>query len=232
MKKVLAQGTKYIFGVFGLAILGLLMSLTYQALQRLFPASFLNQMWGLVLFDFAAICWALAFVFGSETITQYAVAAIGFIAGFIGTLLMVAAEVVLGQNLFTADNSQIGQWVVYGFVLATVIQSALVYAHHAGGQEIRQRIDVGIARGEITTEAIKQATATLDAERGELARTITSEIITQVKRDLNLPILADPRMPFLPANREYEQVIPSPVIDQSRQAEGVTQPPFPNPDGN
>jgi apolipoprotein N-acyltransferase len=227
MKKVLAQATKYIFGVFGIAILGLLMSLTYQALQRIFPTSFINTIWGLVLFDIAAICWALAFVFGSETVTQYAVSAIGFLVGFLGTLGMVAAEVILGQSMFVANAEQISQWLVYGFIGATALHAALLYGHHAGAQEIKQRIDVGIARGEITTEAIKQATATLDAERGRLAETITREIVDQVKRDLNIPILADPRMPFLPADpKQYEQAIPHPTIqDQANKPSN----PFPKP---
>jgi len=229
MKKVLAQGTKYIFGAFGIAILGLLMSLTYQALQRIFPTSFINTIWGLVLFDIAAICWALAFVFGSETVTQYAVSAIGFLVGFIGTLGMVAAEVVLGQSMFVANAEQISQWLVYGFIGATALHAALLYGHHAGAQEIRQRIDVGIARGEITTEAIKQAAATLDAERGRLAETITREIVDQVKRDLNIPILADPRMPFLPADpKQYEQAIPHPILTPAKKDEPkLAENPFP-----
>lgn len=145
MRKVLAQGTKYIFGAFGIAILGLLMSLTYQALQRIFPTSLINQIWGLVLFDIAAICWALAFVFACETVAQYAISAIGFLTGFLGTLGMVAAEVLLGQSLFTADNTQIGQWIVYGFVGATALHAALLYAHHGSAQEIKQRIEIGRA---------------------------------------------------------------------------------------
>jgi apolipoprotein N-acyltransferase len=226
MKKVLAQGTKYVFGVFGIAILGLLMSLTYQALQRIFPTSFINTIWGLVLFDIAAICWALTFVYGSETVTQYAVSAIGFLTGFLGTLGMVAAEVILGQALFTTNAEQISQWLVYGFIGATAIHAALLYGHHASSQAIKQRIDVGIARGEITTEAIKQATATLDAERVQLAETITREIVDQVKRDLNIPILADPRMPFLPADpNQFQQTTNSPALTKDEPLSA--EPPFP-----
>jgi hypothetical protein len=186
MKKVLGNITKYIFGAFGIAILGLLMSLTYQALGRIFPGSFSNQLWGLILFDIGAICWALAFVFASETVQQYAVSAIGFLTGFLGTLLMVGAEVVLGQNLITTNTQEIGQWMVYGFIGATALHAILLYAYHAGGQEIKQRIDVGIAKGEITTEAINQATKTLDEEKAMLAKTLKQDILSQVKRDLGL----------------------------------------------
>ena len=43
-----------------------------------------------------------------------------------------------------------------------------------------------MARGEIVTEAISQATKTLDAQKAELAHTIHQDIVSQVKRDLGL----------------------------------------------
>jgi len=201
MKKVLAQTTAYIFGAFGIAIIGLLMSLTYQAMQRIFPNNFGNQIWGLVLFDIAAITWALAFVFHSKSTGQYAVSAIGFLAGFLGTLGMVAAEVLLsGQTLTPDQTARIAQWIVYIFIGATILQAALIYAHHGSAPDISEKIEVGIARGEIVTEARKQATAALDTEKVNLAITLRNEIIAQVKRDLDIPILADSRMPIIPAN--------------------------------
>jgi hypothetical protein len=186
MKKVLSNITSYIFGGFCVAILGLLMTLTYQALGRIFPNSFTDQIWGLILFDLGAMCWALAFAFASKTTAQYAIASLGFATGFLGTLLMVGAEVILGQSLMTTDTAEIGQWMVYGFIAATALHAILIYAHHANGPEIKQQIDVGIAKGEITSEAIKQATAELDEEKVNLARTIRQGIVTDVKRELGL----------------------------------------------
>ena len=208
MKKVLAQGTKYIFGAFAIAVIGLLMSLTYQAMQRIFPGNFGNQIWGLVLFDIAAISWALAFVFHSESVTQYAVSAIGFLVGFIGTLGMVAAEVVLGQDLMTANTQQIGQWIVYGFIGATALHAALIYAHHASTPDISEKINIGIARGEIVTAAITQATKSLEADKAQLAQSITQEIIDRVKRDLEIPIPAKDTV-FDPSPRTFEQTAPA-----------------------
>lgn len=186
MKKVLATGTKFIFGAFGLAILGLLMSLTYQALGRVFPGSPVNQMWGLINFDIAAMIWALAFVFACQTTGQYAAALIGFLTGFIGTLIMVAAEVILGQSLIAANNEEIGRWMIYGFIGATILHATLLYIHHYNGQEIRQKVDIGIARGEVTTDAIKQAQAIIEQDRHLLARTIAADMVADVKRELGL----------------------------------------------
>ncbi|MBI1792966.1 MAG: hypothetical protein HYR70_02080 [Chloroflexi bacterium] len=186
MKKVIASAAGILFAVFSVAILGLLMSLTFGALGMLFPGSFTNQIWGLVLFDIAAMVWALVFVFKSESTSQYAIAAIGFIAAFLGTLGMVAVDVMLGGQTYVKVEDWVGQWLVYGFVIMTAIHSALLYAHHATAPNISEKINVGIARGEIVSEAVKQATQSLEVQKAELAKTIHEDIVNQVKRDLGL----------------------------------------------
>lgn len=211
MKKVLATGTKYIFGAFAFAILGLLMSLTYQALGRIFPDSPVNQIWGLVLFDIAAIVWALAFVFACQTTGQYAAALIGFLTGFAGTLIMVGAEVMLGQTLTPANSAEIGRWLIYGFIGATALHATLLYLHHYNGQEIRQKVDVGIARGEVTTEAIRQAQGIIEQEKHSLARTIADGIVSDVKRELGLyPVEGTPFEP-----KQLTVHAPTPSQDQA-----------------
>jgi hypothetical protein len=202
MKKVLGSISGFVFAAFGLAVLALLMSLTYGALQKLFPGNFANQMWGIVLFDIATMVWAVTFVFQSKSTAQYAIAAIGFITGFLGTLGMVAAEVMLsGQNLAQVDTSQIGQWMVYGFIVVTAIHVFLLYAHHASAPEIAEQISVGVARGEVVSKAIKDATNTIEAEKHELSRAIYYDIVSQVKRDLGV-IEVNPSMPFIPITQE------------------------------
>jgi hypothetical protein len=176
------------------------MSLTFGALGKLFPDNFMNQIWGLVLFDIAAMIWALVFVFKSESTMQYALAAIGFIGAFVGTLAMVAVEVMMGGQTFIEVESWVGEWLVYGYVIFTALHSALLYAHHATAPDIHEKINVGIARGEIVTEAIKQATDSLEVQKAALARSIHADIVAQVKRDLGLPsgqILDLPALPIM-----------------------------------
>jgi len=187
MIKVLGKAAGILFAAFGIAILGLLMSLTFGALGKLFPDNFTNQIWGLVLFDIAAMIWALAFVYKSESTGQYAVAAIGFVAAFVGTLGMVAVEVLLSGQEYVEVQSWVGQWMVYGFIIVTAIHAALLYAHHATAPDIHQKINVGVARGEIVTTAITQATHRLEVEKESLARSIHDDIVAQVKRDLGIP---------------------------------------------
>lgn len=218
MKKVLSAMAGIIFAVFSIAILGMLMSFTWGALGMLFPGSFTNQIWGMVMFDIAAICWGLAFVFKSSSVGQYAAAGIGFVVAFLGTLLMVAAEVIMGGQTFV-QNVNMGQYLVYGFVIVTAIHAALVYFHHASAPEIREQISVGVARGEIVTHAIEKATRELDAEKEELSHTITQDIISKAKRDLGL--IPAQGTPFQPK----EQTSETAKLQEDAKSDGASFPP-------
>jgi apolipoprotein N-acyltransferase len=222
MKKVLQTASKYIFAAFGVAVLALLMSLTYSALARIFPDSLTNRMWGLVMFDIAAMCWALSFVFGSESTGQYATSAIGFIVAFVGTLGMVGAEVMLSSGQIVSDD--ISRWMVYGFIIVTALHAALLYAHHATAPDIHEKINVGIARGEIVTTAIQQATRELDESKAELAVTIHRDIVSQVKRDLGL----SPAEGTVFKRRKYQQMTIPAILDDKPEEDNGEQPrPFP-----
>lgn len=93
--------------------------------------------------------------------------------------------------------------MVYGFVIMTAIHSALLYAHHSAAPNIHEKINVGIARGEIVTEAITQATKTLEAEKSALAQSIHADIVNQVKRDLGLHRSQVLDLPALPVENPY-----------------------------
>lgn len=234
MKKVIGQAAGILFAVFSIAILGLLMSMTFGALGKLFPDNFTNQIWGLVLFDIAAMIWALAFVFNSESTGQYALSAIGFIAAFVGTLGMVAVEALMSGQTFVEVSPWVGQWLVYGFVLMTALHSALLYAHHAAAPNIHEKINVGIARGEIVTEAIKQATQSLDVQKAALAVSIHHDIVNQVKRDLGMSRGQVIDLPALPVSYNTPTITPT---TQAKKAPGLPlmqlwQSLFKNPKGN
>lgn len=210
MTKVLGAIAGFAFALFGIAIIGLMVSLTYQALGRIFPDSFANQMWGLIVFDIAVICWALGFVYKSKSVIQYGAAGAGFLVAFTGTLGMVAAEVILSGNLADVDTVQIGQWMVYGFIAVTAVHVSLLWIHHGGAPEIHQQINIGIARGEITTEAIKMATQALESNRAAIARDhIQAELYNQALRDLDIPIPASGTV-FEPATQPLPPPAPQP----------------------
>ena len=198
MKKVFGAIAKIAFTLFTLGVFGMLMSYTFSALGRLFPGDPINQLWGMMLFDIAAIVWGLAFVFESRSLAQYALAAVGFLTAFVGTIGMVAAEVLLSGGQFADTASEIAKWMTYGFILVTVLHVALLYAHHAAAPEVDEQIRVGVARGEIVSHAITEAEKGLDAQKAQLAASITADIVARVQRDLSL-LATRPHVLDLPA---------------------------------
>lgn len=220
MKKVIAGIAGLIFTLFGFGIIALVVSLTYSALGRIFPGSFENQIWGLVLFDLAAIAWALGFAFQSKSAGQYIAAGAGFITAMIGTIGMIAAEVMLSGNQLTggtADTAEIGRTMIYTFIGCSVIHLLLLYAHHAADPEMATQITTGISRGEVRSRALKDAEKQLAAETPALAQAITQDIVSQVKRDLQLTPIDNTIFDRRQEPREYPAELPSPIIEPTTE---------------
>lgn len=185
MKKVLGFIAGLAFVLFGIAMLGLLVSITYAALGRIFPNNPELQMWGLVLFDLSAIAWFLAFLFMSHGLVQYGAAGAGFLIGIVGTIGMAGAEVMLGSA--TTENPQeIARWMNYIFIFATAAHVLLLYLHHFGIPAVTQQVSTGIAKGEIKDHAMKEAARQLEHEKAQLAQSITADIMQDVQRELGL----------------------------------------------
>ena len=188
MKKILPKIAGILFAGFIGGMFLLVISLTFSALGRIFPDNFPNQLIGLVLFDIAALAWGLAFVYKSESTAQYAVAAIGFIVGLIGTVTMVSAEVMLSAQNLQEPPEWIAKALVYGFIGAAVIHLVLGYMHAGASPEVDAQIRLGAAQAEITQEAIRQAEDELESRRAALGRVIQPRLVASIKRNLNLPI--------------------------------------------
>jgi hypothetical protein len=216
MKKVLGAIAGLVFGLFGIGVIGLVISLTYGALQKIFPDNPTNQMWGLVIFDIATVAWGLGFIFKSKSLGQYGAAGAGFLVGLLGTIAMIYAEVSLESAALTGntDTLELGRWMARTFIIASIIHLVLLYMHHGADPELAGQISTGVARGQIIDKARHDAEKQLEAEAPILARDITADIVQSVRRDLQLPIPADPRMPFLPADpRRYE--LPYPIQEDA-----------------
>jgi hypothetical protein len=114
--------------------------------------------------------------------------------------------------------------MTYGFIVCTAIHVILIYTHHGAAQDVAQQVSTGVARGQIIDRARKDAEKQLEVETANLARSLTTDIVESVRRDLQLPIPADPRMPFLPAEpKQYQQALPFPT-EQSAPKEAGEQP--------
>jgi len=191
MKKILKPLSAFLFAGFLIGMFFLVISLTFSALGRIFPDNFTNQIVGLVLFDLAALCWGLAFVFQSESTSQYAIAAIGFLVGLAGTFVMIASEVMLSAEGLAQAPDWLGRALTYTFIGASALHLSLGYAHAATAPDVDAQIRLGASQAEITSEAIRQAEQELESKRAALGDVIRPRLVANIKRNLNLPMSQD-----------------------------------------
>jgi hypothetical protein len=204
MGKVLKQASIFVVGLFSIAIIGMMMQFTYGALNRIFFNNIAYVLFGLTLFDIAALAWGIWFVFQSKSVTQYAVAAIGFCVGLVGTLGMIAAEVMLsGMTPEQIAASTIPAYMRYGFIIVAFIHVILVYLHHGAAPEISEEINIGVMVGEAIDAGQKKAALQMnvvqDAVAGQLMIGVFEEamrrIAFQTGRQVYLPGLTQPALP-------------------------------------
>lgn len=191
MKKIMPNIAAVFFSLFGVGVIVLLMSYTFQALSHIFPNNFTAQVMGMILFDVAAIAWLSAFIYLSKSIMQYSFAFIGFGFGLAGTLGMVAIEVILGGQQMITPPAWVNEALIYGFIGAAVIHVILFYAYKLAAPEISAEISLGIETANITEEAMKQAEAVLLAQRNALGGVIAPRLVNNVRRNLGLPVSGD-----------------------------------------
>lgn len=191
MKKIMPHVAGVFFSLFGLGVVALLMSYTFEALAYIFPDNFVSQIMGMVLFDIAALAWLGAFIYLCKSVMQYAFAFIGFLFGLLSSLAMVAIDVMLGGQAMVEAPEWINSALVYGFIAAAVVHVILVYAYKLAGPEISADISLGIEMADITEEGMKQAEDELLRERGALGRVIAPRLMNNVKRNLGLPVSGD-----------------------------------------
>lgn len=191
MKKIMPHVAAVFFSLFGLAVIALLMSYTFEALAYLFPDNFVSQLMGMILFDIAALAWLGAFIYLCKSVMQYTFAFIGFVFGLMGSLLMVAVDVMLGGQEMIAAPDWINSALVYGFIFTAVTHVVLVYSYKLAAPEISADISLGIETAQITEEGMKQAENELLRERGALGKVLAPRLMNNVRRNLGLPVSGD-----------------------------------------
>lgn len=191
MNKIMPYVAGVFFALFGFGVIALLFSYTFSALAYVFPDNLFAQLMGMVLFDIAAIAWLLALIYLCKSVMQYAFSFIGFVFGLAGSLAMVAMEVMLGGQELMEAPAWVNEALIYGFIGAAVVHVVLYYAFKLSAPEISADISLGFETAQITEEAMKQAEAQLLQQRGALGGVIAPRLITNVRRNLGLPVSGD-----------------------------------------
>jgi len=184
MIKLLGPLAKTLFALFILAVFAGVMYYSFHALGLIFPGDLAGQMFGMALFDLAALVWFLVFVKNCQSTMQYVFSAIGFMLGIVGTLGLVGIEVGISSGLLEA--APMAKPLSYIFLGALLGHLLLIYATHAAAPEISAEISLGVERAKITAQAEKDAERILMNNQAALSGPIADELVRRVLQDLNL----------------------------------------------
>jgi len=184
MIKLLGPLAKTLFALFILAVFAGVMYYSFRALGLIFPGDLAGQMFGMALFDLAALVWFLHFVKNCRSTMQYVFSFIGFMLGIVGTLGLVGIEVGISSGQLEAAS--MAKPLSYIFIGALIGHLLLIYATHAAAPEISAEISLGVERAKITAQAEKDAERILMNNQDALAGPIAREHVRRVMLELNL----------------------------------------------
>lgn len=184
MKRIFPYVASILFFAFLTAVFLLVISLTFSALGRIFPGNLLNQALGLAMFDIAAAVWLGVLIYTASGFWQRAIALLMFAVSFIGTIGMVAAEVVLVNSAALGTPGWLTQAVAYSFITVGALHLGAIYAYHISDPETNLKIELQAEKDEVIQQALKDARAAMNERRPELARNIAAGYVQSVYREL------------------------------------------------
>lgn len=186
MIKLLGPLAKTLFAVFVLAVFAGIMYYSWNALALIFPGDLKGQLFGMALFDLAALVWFLVFVKECKSTMQYVFSILGFLIGLSGTLFLVSVEVQLSSGARVIDGTAETLSTIFTSVM--IGHLILTYAFHAVAPEVSAGISLGVERARITDRAQQDAERMLVDQTAALSMPIAREHVRGVIRDLNLQI--------------------------------------------
>lgn len=231
MRAVMSKVIQILFGLFGLAVFCLMISFSFSALGRVYPGNFLNQVMGLALFDIGAIVWLGSFVWYSRG-WQRAVSLVLFVLDFLGSLGLVAVEVLLGGQKYVTVAPWVSESLIYVFIGAVVANLAGTYMHHIMDPAVLAEIENQSMADDIEEEARRQAIVANKADMPSLGAQLAVRLRNDVRQRLKLTTLAE-QLFDAPVSGETEPVkaaapvkrVPRFITGLFRRLRGSARPP-------
>jgi apolipoprotein N-acyltransferase len=188
MKRIMPYVGKILFALFMMAAVVFLLSLSWSALNKIFPDSVVNQIFGLAMFDVAALAWLLAFIYVAQGFNQRSISLVLFGVSLIGTISLVGLEIALSTGWLAYADIAIPLAILLMVMVAGHVTA--IYLMHLFDPDVASKIERRADLDQILAQAQTDATAELDRLRPVLAREIAQGMVDEAKRELGfLPVV-------------------------------------------
>lgn len=197
MKRALGFATSILFFVLIIVLIALMVSYTLSFVAKLFPEDAIKQWGTLAIFDLGAVIWFLVFMFKAKGAGQRGTSLLGLVVDFIGSLIIVAAEVFTAAESYLTDPS-IAAWLrqtaTYVLVIWLGVNIALTYIYHITDPKQQEEMRARNIQDEITSKALDMAEAKVNQISASLADELSETMKLSVLASLNIrnPALLPP----------------------------------------
>lgn len=177
---------KILMAIFFAVVIAFTSWMTLLLAQRMIPGNTILQFMTLSLFDVAAFVWFVSFVTQAKGTTQWAVSLIGFGIGIIGSVIMAAGELILGQKLVVLDDpTRLGWILIMVVIVAALAHALLTYAFHFSDPHMRNRIENEQKVAEAIEYAYKDAREQIEKEMDNLTKDLVESVMFDARQQLS-----------------------------------------------
>lgn len=191
MKKLSATIGKIIFYIFVSAVAAWTASLTLAEMKAILPNDPITPYFALALFDGGALAWLMAWTGHARGLTQRAISAIMLVVCLAGVVLLSAGRLLDGGQTMVTASTSLAAAVIYGVIGATLANLVAIYAFHISDPETMEAMEAGLLSDTLRDEAMKQATANIEAQAQQLGAILAARATGQLKYNLRLPMGTD-----------------------------------------
>ncbi len=191
MKKLTYVIGKIVFYAFVLVVALFTASLTLAEVKQILPGDNLTPLFALSLFDGGAIAWLLAFTGHAKGLIQRAISIIMLVVDLLGVALLSSARLWTGGQTLADAPEQIGNYVIWGIVGATLLNLAAIYIFHMTDPDVLEGTETGVLMDTLRDEAMKQAQASIEQQAQQLGAVMAARATGLLKYNLRLPMSTD-----------------------------------------
>lgn len=189
MKKALGFASNILFFVLIIVLIALMVSYTLSFVGTLFPNDPVKQWGTLAIFDVGAVVWFMVFLFKAKGAGQRGTSLLGLVVDFVGSLIIVAAEVFTAAQSYLTDPATaawLRETATYVLVIWLGINIALTYIFHITDPKTQEEMRARNIQDDVTAKALDMAEAKVNVIASDLADELSERIKIDVLAQLNI----------------------------------------------
>jgi hypothetical protein len=174
--------------IFGVAVIGFTIKLTYDTMTILFPQDPILRWISIALYDGGVIAWLLTYIARAKGTPQRGIALVMTVLDFLGVVAMVIAGIYLSGQTLADIPPWVGSAVVNVTIIAATLNAGAIYFYHANAPDVIESIQTQELEDTLQEEALDQARMQVERSAQQLGAIIANRVTARMKYRMRLPM--------------------------------------------